>query len=118
MSGEKADHDCVQDGVLKDLRICMEQHNERFHQGDLQFQEMKQDMSAILEGQLTIKNEQAKTNKKLFVDNGTISIQTKIDRHNQLLKGMMWAITSVSLVTAGIIGKLIVTAIMRGNGGG
>lgn len=104
---EKTDHNCVQNIVLQDLKICMEQHNERFHQGDLQFQEMKQDMGAILKGQVEITNAQARTNKKLFVDNGTISIQTKIDRHNQLLKGMMWAITSVSLVTASIIGKWI-----------
>lgn len=107
MSTEKAGHDCIQGEVLKELRLCTEQHNERFHQGDLQFQEMKQDMRAILKGQTAITNAQVKTNKKLFVDNGTISIQTKIDRHNQLLKGMMWAITSVSLVTASIIGKWI-----------
>ena len=110
--GEKQDHECVNEGVLKDFKICMEQHNERFHRGDLQFQEVRQNMSEILEGQKAICSEQARTNKKLFVDNGTISIQTKIDRHNQLLKGMMWAITSISLVTAGIIGNLILKAIM------
>lgn len=105
---EKCSNDgCIQDTVLSDLKTCMEQHNERFHQGDLQFQKTEVAMKAILDGQSLIKDEQAKTNKKLFVDNGTISIQTKIDRHNQLLKGMMWAITSISLVTAGIIGKLI-----------
>ena len=112
MGAEKQDHECVNEGVLKGLKLCLEQHNDRLHQGDLQFQETQQNMSAILEGQEAIKKEQVLTNKKLFIDNGTISIQTKIDRHNQLLKGMMWAITSISLVTAGIIGNLILKAVM------
>lgn len=112
MGADKVEHECINEDTLKDLKICMEQHNDRFHQGDLQFQKTQQCMDAILEGQEAIKTEQALTNKKLFVDNGTISIQTKIDRHNQLLKGMMWAITSISLVTAGIIGNLIIKAIM------
>ena len=72
-------------------------------------------MTAILKGQDGILDEQAKTNKRLFVDNGTISMQTKIDRHNNLLRGIMWAVTSISLVVTGIIVKLIINSLIHTN---
>ena len=109
-------HGCSQNEVLTQLKLCIEQHTDRFHQGDLQFQQVSQTMAALLKGQSDMVSEQAKTNKRLFVDNGTISMQTKIDRHNNLLRGIMWAVTSISLVVAGIIVKLIVNSILHGNG--
>ncbi len=37
--------------------------------------------------------------RRLFHDNGTLSIQTRIDRHEQILKGLLW-VTSVTVGTA------------------
>ena len=33
--------------------------------------------------------------KRLFRDNGTISIQTRIDRHEQVIRALLWAVSVV-----------------------
>ena len=47
--------------------------------------------------------------KRLFHDNGTISIQTRIERHEQILKVLLWA-TSIVVgtgLTAGVAGLVL-----------
>lgn len=44
--------------------------------------------------------------KRLFRDNGTLSIQTRIERHEQILKVLLWA-TSIVVgtgLTSGVVG--------------
>ena len=44
--------------------------------------------------------------KRLFHDNGTLSIQTRIERHEQILKVLLWA-TSIVVgtgLTSGVVG--------------
>ena len=46
--------------------------------------------------------------KRLFHDNGTISIQTRIERHEQILKVLLWA-TSIVVgtgLTSGVLGLI------------
>ncbi len=38
--------------------------------------------------------------KRLFRDNGTLSIQTRIDRHEQVIRVLLWA---VSIVGGGLL---------------
>jgi len=38
--------------------------------------------------------------KRLFRDNGTLSIQTRLDRHEQIIRALLWA---VSIVGGGIL---------------
>ena len=33
--------------------------------------------------------------KRLFRDNGTLSIQTRIERHEQILHGLLWALSII-----------------------
>lgn len=33
--------------------------------------------------------------KRLFRDNGTISIQTRLDRHEQVIRGVLWALSVI-----------------------
>ncbi len=43
--------------------------------------------------------------KRLFHDNGTTSIQTRIERHEQILKVLLWA-------SAIIVGTILTSAVM------
>jgi hypothetical protein len=43
--------------------------------------------------------------KRLFHDNGTLSIQTRIERHEQILRVILWA-------SAIVIGTLLTSAVM------
>ena len=42
--------------------------------------------------------------KRLFRDNGTISIQTRIDRHEQVIRALLWAVSVVG-------GAILVSAV-------
>ena len=47
-------------------------------------------------------------NKRLFVDNGTVSIQTRIDRHTRILNVLVWVVAvCVSTSLIGVIGGAI-----------
>ena len=42
--------------------------------------------------------------KRLFHDNGTLSIQTRIDRHDQVIRALLWAVSVVG-------GAILVSAV-------
>ena len=46
--------------------------------------------------------------KRLFHDNGTLSIQTRIERHEQILKVLLWATSIVvgTVLTSGAMGLI------------
>ena len=48
--------------------------------------------------------------KRLFRDNGTLCIQTRIDRHEQILKVLLWTTSIVvgAFLTAGVMGVILV----------
>ena len=50
--------------------------------------------------------------RRLFRDNGTLSIQTRLDRHEQVLKVLLW-VTSVIMATALSAGVLGVVTVFR-----
>jgi len=56
--------------------------------------------------------------KRLFKDNGTLSIQTRIERHEQILKVLMWATSIVvgTVLTSGAMGLIFLfkTALIHG----
>lgn len=33
--------------------------------------------------------------RRLFRDNGTLSIQTRLDRHEQVIRGILWALSVI-----------------------
>ncbi len=47
--------------------------------------------------------------RRLFKDNGTISIQTRLDRHEQVIRAILWALSVIggafltSVVVSGIL---------------
>ena len=57
--------------------------------------------------------------KRLFKDNGTVSIQTRIERHEQTLKVLLWATSIVvgTVLTSGVFGLLYLFKIALINGG-
>ena len=56
--------------------------------------------------------------KRLFRDNGTVSIQTRLDRHEQVIRGMLWGMSVVggALLTSIVVGLvfLLRTVLVRG----
>ena len=50
--------------------------------------------------------------RRLFKDNGTLSIQTRLDRHEQVLRVLLW-VTSVTVGTALSAGVLGGVMLMR-----
>jgi len=44
--------------------------------------------------------------KRLFRDNGAVSIQTRLDRHEQVIRGMLWGMSVVggALLTSLVVG--------------
>ena len=57
--------------------------------------------------------------KRLFKDNGTVSIQTRIERHEQTLKVLLWATSIVvgTVLTSGVFGLIYLFKIALINGG-
>ena len=47
--------------------------------------------------------------RRLFKDNGTLSIQTRIERHEQILKVLLWAssIVAGTVLTSGVLGLIV-----------
>ena len=47
--------------------------------------------------------------KRLFKDNGTLSIQTRIERHEQILKVLLWVTSIVvgTVLTSGVMGLIL-----------
>ena len=47
--------------------------------------------------------------KRLFRDNGTLSIQTRIERHEQILHGLLWALSIIvgTVLTAAVMGLIL-----------
>ena len=105
------EHECLQTEVLRELRECQKSNDKRFHEGDLRFQSIVKANSDMLEGQVKISNSLTQIDKRLFIDNGTISMQTKMDRHETLLKGMLAAIAAISLAVTAVVVRIIIAAI-------
>ena len=47
--------------------------------------------------------------RRLFKDNGTVSIQTRIERHEQILHGLLWALSIIvgTVLTAAVMGLIL-----------
>ena len=56
--------------------------------------------------------------KRLFRDNGSVSIQTRLDRHEQVIRGMLWGVSVVggALLTSMVVGLLFLlrTVLIQG----
>ncbi len=47
--------------------------------------------------------------KRLFRDNGTLSVQTRLDRHEQVIRGLIWAL---SVVGGSLLATLVAAAVL------
>ena len=47
--------------------------------------------------------------KRLFKDNGTLSIQTRIERHEQILRVLLWALSIIvgTVLTSSVMGLIL-----------
>lgn len=49
--------------------------------------------------------------RRLFRDNGTLSVQTRLDRHEQVIRGLIWALSVVGGAVLTTLVALVVTAV-------
>ena len=56
--------------------------------------------------------------KRLFRDNGTVSIQTRLDRHEQVIRGMLWALSVIggALLTSMVVALIVMLRSALGGG--
>ena len=56
--------------------------------------------------------------RRLFKDNGTLSIQTRIERHEQILKVLLWATSIVvgTVLTSGVAGLIFLFKVAMAHG--
>ena len=56
--------------------------------------------------------------RRLFKDNGTLSIQTRIERHEQILKVLLWATSIVvgTVLTCGVMGLIVLFKVALAHG--
>jgi len=62
--------------------------------------------SQLLESQDNIHSKLDSIEKRLFRDNGSVSIQTRLDRHDQILRVLLWIV--------GIVGGSVLAALGSG----
>jgi hypothetical protein len=57
--------------------------------------------------------------RRLFKDNGTLSIQTRIERHEQILKVLLWSTSIVvgTVLTSGVLGLVFLFKAALTHGG-
>ena len=56
----------------------------------------------------TIFNKLDSIERRLFKDNGTISIQTRLDRHEQVIRAILWAL---SVIGGAFLTSLVVSVV-------
>ena len=49
--------------------------------------------------------------RRLFRDNGTLSVQTRLDRHEQVIRGLIWALSVVGAAVLTTLVSLVVLAL-------
>ena len=87
---------------IEEIRII----NKRLVDGEVRFMAIEMGQNKLLDISTEVKNLTDNIDKRLFRDNGTTSIQTKLDRHEVVIKNMLklvW-ITATALVGILVIG--------------
>lgn len=58
--------------------------------------------------------------KRLFRDNGTLSIQTRIERHEQILRVLLWAVSIMvgTVLSSGVLGLAVLVKWALAHGAG
>lgn len=56
--------------------------------------------------------------RRLFHDNGRLSIQTRLDRHEQVIRGILWALSVIggALATSAVVGTVFLIKRVLGAG--
>jgi hypothetical protein len=93
------DHQCSEGERIRKIE-------ERLGNGDVTLTGIKKDMDA--HGILL-----STINKRLFIDNGTKSVQTRIDRIETFTKTIGWLASILTVATVGLIFRLIYEVITK-----
>ena len=90
-----AERDCANTEQLETIK-------DRLHSGELRFKDVESNQTAIMKTLEEVHSTIMDTHRRMFVDNGTKSIQTIIDRHDRVIRVLTWSggITVAACVSA------------------
>ena len=100
---------CKKEEIIAEMKAEHKALSDRIHNSDVKFQEVQDGIGGIASDIKSLKINISNIERRLFVNNGTPSIQTLVDRNVQIIKGLIW---TISLVVATII-PLVILAIAR-----
>ncbi len=91
---------CENKDVIKELKGDVLIIKERLFNGDLNFVKMQQTLD-------TVADRTADMNHRLFIDNGTKCVQTRINAMENVVKILTWMAMALTGTTLTILGSLI-----------
>ena len=97
---------CQNTDVLKELKLDVKHINKRLSTGDVELGGLHSKLETVIETTTSI-------NKKLFVDNGSKCVQTRINRMESVIAVLLWLTGVVTVATVSLIATLILTFITR-----
>ena len=70
----------------------------------------EQTTARVLESQQQVMEKLEGIDKRLFHDNGTLSVQTRLDRHEQFIRVLLWALAIVvgTVLTSAVMGLILI----------
>jgi len=84
--------------------------HDRLHKGDMFMQAMDMKLDTIIKKQMEHQAFTQKLHDRLYVDNGTRSIQTVQHEHSQVIRGLLWIVgISVTALVGYIIWEVLNT---------
>ena len=91
---------CKKEEILAEMRVEHKRLEDRMHNSDLRFQQIQDSMGSIAGDITEMKVDVSQIQRRLFVNNGNPSIQTMLDRHQQVINGLIW---TVALVVTAVV---------------
>jgi hypothetical protein len=101
------EHVCEKAAIIDEMHSDHKKLVERMHEGDLRFQGMENKLADNGDKLNKLIEVNERINKRLFVDNGTLSVQTKLDRTGRFVAVALWL---SGVCTASVIGVAIKSA--------
>ena len=103
------DHECLRSEEWTALKASVKASEDRLHKGDLMMQQLSILCTDTNVKMGLLKESHDRVSKRLFIDNGTVSFQTRIDRMDSVIKVAIW----LAGINATCIIGLVLTAVFN-----
>ena len=100
--------------AMEKMQVDIGKNKDRLVEGNQRFSEICVTLKRMEKAQSKFGEDLSSVHKKLYIDNGAPSIQTKIDRNTGVIKALVWVVGILFIACAGAGAKLLVNAIYTG----